>query len=724
MTIRLELHIGRSVLTGLQRCFLVCSLGVALGMRQTRAAEYHVSPSGNDGGDGAGAAPWKTIAHGVSQLKPGDTLTLHAGHYRPGEQITIRTPNTTVRGAPGEKAPLIDGTLVTKRDQGGKIQVILVAGDEVVLEGLEVANGKMHNIIISAKGVTVRNCHVHHTGDDVIRAYSSSRNWTIRDCHIHDGGGPNAKNAQGIDCFGWKGHIVGNRIHDCAGGILLKGGARDCVIERNILWNNTQKGWKGQPEISLGGSSGTWFKRPNAEAHEGNRLIARNNLIIVSPKGVAISFLEAIYCEAYNNTIIQEAGGWMPPIRVFGLLHTWDGVLAPSRGQGPDYTNNLHDGTVLTRNDSMYVTIRNNIVYSISPRAETPLLAVTPFCEKGISLSNNLWYRGTPGTLFEYGGKEYCDLGEFQETHRKLSWHSAVADPGFPPTVREIVGSAPPILKHFLLSETSPAVDAGATMAGVATQSQGNGFDLGAFESAHHSDELPPRRQEPRAAKTPVGKADVLLVRDLSFVTRQALDVAAVKYHLVSVLDLAKQDFAKYRVIIWGYCASRGQAGQLRYRFDDFLRNGGAVLAFAQPDTRLKQESWFPSPAVREASWVSHAVEKVHAPSHAALKKPFPLSLADLKQISPIRSGYHELGSGWTPILSGITCTGGYEQAPGQPHFGLIEYRLGKGKILVCALTPDAEWREDDYSPGADNPGRKLFLNLLHYAGLKEEDER
>lgn len=714
----------------MKHAFLICCILAGVITESTRicsAAEYHVSPSGRDTHTGTNDSPWGTLVHSVSKLKQGDTLVVHAGHYKPVAELTIARANITIRGVAGEKMPLIDGSLITKRDAGNKIQIMLVTGDNVILDGLEIANGKMHNVIVSgAEGVALRNCHVHHTGGDVIRAYSGSRNWTIRDCHIHHGGGPNAKNAQGIDCFGWQGHIVGNRIHDCAGGILLKGGSRDCVIERNILWNNTPKGWKGQFEISLGGSSGTWFKRPNAETHEGNLLIARNNLVIVSPKGVAISFLEAIYCEAYNNTIIQKAGGWMPPIRVFGLLHTWDGALAPSRGPGPDYSNNQSDGTVLTRNDSMYVTIRNNIVYSISPRAETPLLSVAPFCEKGIALSNNLWYRGTPGMLFEYGGKEYCDLGEFQKTHRKLSWHSAVADPGFLVPMEKITGKTPPVPEHFFLSKTSPAVDVGATIAGVAMQFQGNGFDLGAFESAHRSDKLPSRRQEPKAAKTPVGKADVLLVRDLNFATRRALDAAGVKYYLVPLLDLAKEDFSKYRVIIWGYCASRGGAGQLRYKFDDFLKNGGTVLAFAQPDTRLKQESWFPSPAIRELSWCSHTVEKLNLPAHPALTTPYTLTLKDLQQISPVRSGYYKLGVNWKSIVSGTTCTANkrYEQAPRQPHHALIEYRLGKGKILICALTPDIKWGEDDYSPGADNPGRKLFLNLLHHAGLEEENER
>ncbi len=66
---------------------------------------------GDDAKDGKKANPWKTIAHGVKQLKAGDTLYLHGGTYyenvyvalagKPGAWITIRS-------VPGEQA-IIDG---------------------------------------------------------------------------------------------------------------------------------------------------------------------------------------------------------------------------------------------------------------------------------------------------------------------------------------------------------------------------------------------------------------------------------------------------------------------------------------------------------------------------------------------------------------------------------------------------------------------------------------
>ena len=45
------------------------------------AADYHLSPSGNDGGLGNAGQPWKTFAHAVPLLVAGDTLHLRAGAY-------------------------------------------------------------------------------------------------------------------------------------------------------------------------------------------------------------------------------------------------------------------------------------------------------------------------------------------------------------------------------------------------------------------------------------------------------------------------------------------------------------------------------------------------------------------------------------------------------------------------------------------------------------------
>jgi hypothetical protein len=73
---------------------------------------YFVDPvKGSDQQDGSQAKPWKSVAHAVARLKPGDTLYLRGGTYY--EQVVMSCAGTaeksiTVRSYPGELA-ILDG---------------------------------------------------------------------------------------------------------------------------------------------------------------------------------------------------------------------------------------------------------------------------------------------------------------------------------------------------------------------------------------------------------------------------------------------------------------------------------------------------------------------------------------------------------------------------------------------------------------------------------------
>ena len=46
------------------------------------AADYYVTPNGNDGSPGSKAQPWKTISKANQVLQPGDTVYVAPGEYR------------------------------------------------------------------------------------------------------------------------------------------------------------------------------------------------------------------------------------------------------------------------------------------------------------------------------------------------------------------------------------------------------------------------------------------------------------------------------------------------------------------------------------------------------------------------------------------------------------------------------------------------------------------
>ena len=85
--------------------FLVCVLISVVGASKLPAADYYVSPNGDDSQSGAIDAPFRTLAHAAQVLQPGDSCILRAGVYeeilRPQNSGAADQP-ITYRAYPGE----------------------------------------------------------------------------------------------------------------------------------------------------------------------------------------------------------------------------------------------------------------------------------------------------------------------------------------------------------------------------------------------------------------------------------------------------------------------------------------------------------------------------------------------------------------------------------------------------------------------------------------------
>ena len=75
-----------------------------------QSAVFYVSTTGSNTNPGTSASPWRTIAHAVAKMNPGDTTYVKGGvytdHVRFGRSGTAAAP-IKLLSAPGEK-PVID----------------------------------------------------------------------------------------------------------------------------------------------------------------------------------------------------------------------------------------------------------------------------------------------------------------------------------------------------------------------------------------------------------------------------------------------------------------------------------------------------------------------------------------------------------------------------------------------------------------------------------------
>ena len=200
----------------------------------SRAAEFFVSPAGNDSNAGTLAEPWKTVGKGTATASAGDTVYVRAGVYP--ERITLSrsgmaSSRITLRNYPGE-VPILDGTGLSV---GGQTAMIDVASrDFVTIAGFEIRNLTTSvnsqtplGILISgaALGIEVERCEIHtiqNNGPDgnahgILVSGSSSTaisGLVIRDCLIRDLvlGNSEALAVNGnVDGF----EIRGNTVRDC-----------------------------------------------------------------------------------------------------------------------------------------------------------------------------------------------------------------------------------------------------------------------------------------------------------------------------------------------------------------------------------------------------------------------------------------------------------------------------------------------------------------------------
>ncbi|MDZ4698935.1 MAG: right-handed parallel beta-helix repeat-containing protein [Rhodothermales bacterium] len=185
------------------------------------ADTFYVDPAGNDSNPGTSARPFRTIAHAVKQVSPGDTVLVRNGVYR--EKVIISRSGTP------------DRYIVLKAvNQGGaKVEVA--------------ETGKTDGIKIAANYVTVDGFEVYD---------------------------PNPGPGRTGNCITvWENHhvnILNNRVHGCGAAGIQVGRCDHILIENNVAYGNAKYNPSQSSGIGL-------YQARSVDNAPGYHIIVRNN---------------------------------------------------------------------------------------------------------------------------------------------------------------------------------------------------------------------------------------------------------------------------------------------------------------------------------------------------------------------------------------------------------------------------------------------------------------
>lgn len=212
------------------------------------------------------------------------------------------------------------------------------------------------------------------------------------------------------------------------------------------------------------------------------------------------------------------------------------------------------------------------------------------------------------------------------------------------------------------------------------------------------------------AAETPA----VLFVGDSGNHVASGLQALQVPFDEASVRELLDGDIClfDYGAIVFGMDEKRTGITPIKDAVAAFAEVGGVVLCFRSSDS----DPWLPVPIERDRAY---ALGHLLVPEHPIFNKPHKFDRPALLNVhgGSIYTGFYALGEGWRPLLSAGKQQA-WDKTPSQhtgDHYGIIELKLGQGRILMCQMIPAYAWFHDAEGD-ANSPGAHFFENLVRYA--------
>ncbi|WP_432741264.1 right-handed parallel beta-helix repeat-containing protein [Methylobacter sp. G7] len=217
--------------------FIVCIQGL-LGLQQSYAATYYVSPTGSDSNSGTAlSTPVKTITKALSKAQAnGDIVYVTTGTY--AEAVTIEQSGITLSAYLDNK-PVIDGG--SRLPNGNWGALIKVNGNNNAVSGFEVKNSNINGAYQGGYGVwvvghhnTISKVNVHHIWENGI--FVQGDYGIVEDSTISQSSRTNSANPG----TGWSSGLSAAR--NASSAALKRGITSYAILRRNTVFNNWGEG--------------------------------------------------------------------------------------------------------------------------------------------------------------------------------------------------------------------------------------------------------------------------------------------------------------------------------------------------------------------------------------------------------------------------------------------------------------------------------------------------
>lgn len=307
---------------------------------QLFGATYHVAPSGNNSSPGSATQPFQTIAKGVSLLRPGDTLLVHAGTYAEtfssipagsswSSPVTIKAfenDRPVIRPASGadrvftftspQSYIVVDGFILDAVNVVYDAVKITSGAHHIRLQNCEVMNSPNQGILMTTQfsgNNELINLDIHHNGRDDFDhgVYISTSNNLVDKCRIHHNAG-------------WGVHVYSGEPYNHSN-----------VIRNNRLYDNAQKG-----------------RGPGIGFYAGTGQTAYNNIIWNNNGGIILNY-GASNAKVFNNTIFKSRASGILVGEQSSSDHIANNIISQSVGYG-----------ILVESGSQNSTVQNNLLYA------------------------------------------------------------------------------------------------------------------------------------------------------------------------------------------------------------------------------------------------------------------------------------------------------------------------------------------------------------------------